>query len=120
MILVIPEVLRSKLGSDGAEALVDVINKAVDGAKGQINSLVEHSIEHKEQKLVERLSAMESRLIEKISQLDARVSQLDARVSQLEARFPQFEARILWKMVGLIASSTAITVAVLSLLIMMK
>lgn len=58
-ILVIPEVLRSKLGDEGARELVDLINKAASGIKENVS---EKAVERLERRLTETKADLEKQI----------------------------------------------------------
>ena len=56
-VIAIPKILQDKLTAEGAEALVDIINKADDRSKENITELVEERFE-------KRLAQVETRIIQ--------------------------------------------------------
>jgi len=56
IVIVLPKVLQDKLGPEGAEALIDILNKTEEQAQKDIIKLVEERFE-------KRLAQVETRLI---------------------------------------------------------
>lgn len=73
----IPKVLREKLGEDGADALLELINQANEGIKGDV---IEISSERFEKKLVEEISKLRVEFTEKLSLLDTKISNVQANL----------------------------------------
>lgn len=65
-VITIPKVLREKLGEDGADSLVELINKADAGVKEDVLVLVEEKFER-------RLAEELSKVNEKISETKAEI-----------------------------------------------
>ena len=63
-IVTVPKVLREKLGEDGADALVDLINVANDHTKADVLTFVEEKFER--------------RLSEEVAKLDVKISEVKA------------------------------------------
>ena len=55
-VIAIPKVLREKLGDEGSEALIEILNKSEDKSK-------EHIMEVAEEKFEKRLAKVKSRII---------------------------------------------------------
>lgn len=70
-IILLPEVLRNKLGDDGAQALVDVINSSISKANRAWN-----------ESATERL---ERRLTEVKSDLELKIAGLDSKMQSMRA-----------------------------------
>lgn len=70
-IILLPEVLRNKLGDDGAQALVDVINSSISKANRAWN-----------ESATERL---ERRLTEVKSDLELKIAGLDSKMHSMRA-----------------------------------
>jgi hypothetical protein len=63
-IITLPQILRDKLGDDGAQALVELLNQADGQTKVDVLTVVEEKFER--------------RLIEEISKLDIKISETKA------------------------------------------
>lgn len=70
-IILLPEVLRNKLGDDGAQALVDVINSSISKANRAWNESVT-------ERLGRRLTEVKSDLELKIAGLDSKMQSMRA------------------------------------------
>jgi len=70
MIVTIPEVLREKLGADGAEALAQLLNQSALGMQDATLSLAE---ERFERRLADELGKLELRLTERMASLETRL-----------------------------------------------
>ena len=55
-VIAIPKILRDKLGDEGSEALIDILNKSQDKSE-------EHILEVAEERFEKRLAQVESRII---------------------------------------------------------
>ncbi len=71
-IISIPKPLREKLGEKGADALVEIINKAQDNQKTDIIEFVEEKFEHR---LIEEISSLRAELKEGNSSLRAELKE---------------------------------------------
>jgi bifunctional DNA-binding transcriptional regulator/antitoxin component of YhaV-PrlF toxin-antitoxin module len=101
MVLVaVPKPLREKLGDEGTDALVTLINQSGNGYKIKIVDLVEGRFERRlseemvtlrqsmgglDRRMIEEASTLDRRITEEISKLDLRIteeiSKLDLRIS---------------------------------------
>lgn len=80
MIIDVPDVLREKLGSEGARALAELLNQL----GGQVRDTVITAAEERfERRLGEVTSALEMRLVERMASLETR---LNERMRKLESR----------------------------------
>ncbi|MGD8867426.1 MAG: hypothetical protein PVI01_07340 [Gemmatimonadales bacterium] len=80
MIIAVPDVLREKLGSEGARALAELLNQL----GGQVRDTVITAAEERfERRLGEVTSALEMRLVERMTSLETR---LNERMRKLESR----------------------------------
>ncbi len=70
MIVTIPEVLREKLGADGAEALAQLLNQSALSMRDATLSLAE---ERFERRLADELGKLELRLTERMAGLETRL-----------------------------------------------
>lgn len=112
MVLVaVPKPLREKLGEEGAEALVGLINQSGTGYKNDVMDLVEERFERRlhdematlDRRISEKISALDRRITEEVSKLDRRitpeVSRLDLRIteefSKLDVKISETKADLL-------------------------
>lgn len=69
-ILIVPEVLRSKLGDDGTKELVNLINQAARGLRENIGETaverIERRIAETKAEIMREITAVESRLVWKM------------------------------------------------------
>jgi hypothetical protein len=80
LIIAVPDVLREKLGSEGARALAELLNQL----GGQVRDTVITAAEERfERRLGEVTSALEMRLVERMTSLETR---LNERMRKLESR----------------------------------
>ena len=70
-IVMVPKVLREKLGEDGADALVGLINEANGQAKGDVLTFVEEKFERR---LSEELGKVSERITTESSKLNERLT----------------------------------------------
>ena len=75
-----PDVLREKLGAEGARALAELLNQLGGEVRDAAITVAE---ERFERRLVETTSALETRLVERMSALETR---LNERMRRLESR----------------------------------
>jgi hypothetical protein len=80
LIVTVPDVLREKLGAEGARALAELLNQLGGQVRDAAITVAE---ERFERRLVETTSALETRLVERMSALETR---LNERMSFLETR----------------------------------
>jgi len=76
----VPDVLREKLGAEGARALAELLNQLGGEVRDAAITVAE---ERFERQLVETTSALETRLVERMSALETR---LNERMRKLESR----------------------------------
>ncbi|GIX48086.1 MAG: hypothetical protein KatS3mg131_2297 [Candidatus Tectimicrobiota bacterium] len=74
-ILTVPRVLRDKLGEDGADALVALLNAATEQGKGETLTFVEEKFERR---LAETAASFERRLAEEVARLEVRIAEAKA------------------------------------------
>ena len=99
-IIHVPEVLREKLGPEGARALVDLLNEAGRATRDDMISLVEERFSRRlaEElgKVREELSALETRVNERISALEVRFAEgLATAKTAFERRIGSAQTRLL-------------------------
>jgi hypothetical protein len=88
LIIAIPEVLRDKLGPEGARALADLLNEASVQTRGDV---IEVAANRFERRLAEELAELRAELHSQIGSLRA---ELHSEVGGLRADMGAFEARI--------------------------
>lgn len=88
MIIAIPEVLRDKLGPEGARALADLLNEASVQTRGDV---VEIAVSRFERRLAEELGELRAELHSEVGSLRA---ELHSEIGGLRADMGAFEARI--------------------------
>ena len=76
-IIIIPKALRDKLGEDGAEALVSLINQSDEKTKEDVIAL---SAEKFEVMLSEEASKLDRRITEEVAKLDRRITEESAKL----------------------------------------
>jgi hypothetical protein len=85
-ILTVPKVLREKLGEEGTDALVELINQANGHTKTDVLGFVEEKFERR---LSEEVAKFERRLSEEVAKFDRRLSEevarLDVKISEVKA-----------------------------------
>ncbi|MDW7679434.1 MAG: hypothetical protein SCK70_02650 [bacterium] len=74
-VLTVEKPLREKLGDEGVDSLVRLINQSRDEQKRDI---IEFVVEKFERRLSEEIGSFEIRLSEKISNLDTKISSVKA------------------------------------------
>ncbi len=113
--IAVPEVLREKLGPEGAQALVELLNRTLGGHREDLASLLDSRFHALDARLDARFEAIDSRfeaidsrfeaIDSRLDRLDARLQSLESRVGRLESRFPaveeRFERRLAEGIVGL-------------------
>ncbi len=95
-IINVPKVLREKLGDDGVEALLELINLADEKMK---ENIIEIQTEKYERRLTEEISRLRS---EDLAKLDKRVTEVEAKLDKrinetevkLDKRITEVEARL--------------------------
>ncbi|MCS7312472.1 MAG: CCDC90 family protein [Acidobacteria bacterium] len=105
-VITVPKVLRDKLGEEGADALVELINAASDRTQADVLTFVEEKFERR---LSEEAAKFNSRLSEEIAKLDHRISEevarLDRRITEeaarLDRRITEEVARLEVRLAGL-------------------
>ena len=85
-VIAIPNVLRSKLGEDGTEAFIEIINKVQEGAKEVTLEIAE-------------------------SRFEKRLAQFEAKV---ECRLSEFKSDIIKWMIGISISQMVLILSIIS------
>ncbi len=79
-IINVPKVLREKLGDDGVEALLELINLADEKVK---ENIIEIQTEKYERRLTEEIAKLDKRITEEISRLRSEdLAKLDKRITE--------------------------------------
>lgn len=93
MIIDVPDVLREKLGSEGARALAELLNQL----GGQVRDTVITAAEERfERRLGEVTSALETRLVERMARLESRLNErMSALETRMNERMRKLESRLL-------------------------
>lgn len=81
-IITVPKVLRDKLGEEGADALVALINAADTQSKGDVLTFVEEKFERR---LSEEAAKFNSRLTEEVTKLNVKMTNLEAKILEVKA-----------------------------------
>ena len=89
-ILTVPKVLREKLGDEGVEALIALLNEAVrherDNLLGILAERFERRVTEEGKRLEVQMAEVEKRLDHRITEVEAR---LDNRITEVEVRLEQ-------------------------------
>ena len=97
-IIVVPKVLRDKLGEDGANALVELLNGSAQHARDDVLLFVE---ERFERRLSEEAAKIDVKIVETEAKLNARIVETEAK---LNTRIAQTEAKLEGKIAEVKAS----------------
>ncbi len=87
-IIVVPKVLRDKLGEDGANALVELLNGSAQHARDDVLLFVE---ERFERRLSEEAAKIDAKIVETEAKLNARIVETEAK---LNTRIVETEAKL--------------------------
>ncbi|MEO0276070.1 MAG: hypothetical protein ABIM60_04760 [candidate division WOR-3 bacterium] len=83
-IINVPKVLREKLGDDGVDALIELLNASNEGLKVD---LIELQTEKYERRLAEETAKLDKRITEEINRLRTEdIARLDKRITEETAR----------------------------------
>jgi hypothetical protein len=77
-VITVPRVLREKLGEDGADSLIELINKTDASVKEDVLVFVEEKFERR---LAEELGKVNERISEEIGKVNERISQEIGKVN---------------------------------------
>lgn len=102
-LVAVPEILRQKLGADGAEALVELLNETGRYVRDDIVTLAEQRFER-------RVADVEGRIAEVEGRLRADLGGLEARMTE---RVAVGETRLLRWIVGLSITQFSLLLGVL-------
>ncbi len=116
-IVTVPKVLREKLGEEGAEALVALLNKAAHHERNNLLGILEERFERRVteegNRMDRRITEVEARLEQRITEVEAKLKQqiveVEARLEQritevevrLDKRIAEVEARLGERMAGM-------------------
>ena len=78
-IITVPRVLREKLGDNGADSLVDLLNRVSDHTRDDVLIFVEEKFEHR---LSEEMVRVNQRITEEVSKVNQRITEEIAKVNQ--------------------------------------
>jgi len=78
-IITIPRVLREKLGDNGADSLVELLNRVSNHTRDDVLTFVEEKFEHH---LSEEIGKVNERITEEISKLDNRLTEEMGKVNE--------------------------------------
>lgn len=87
MIIAIPEVLRDKLGPDGARALAELLNEASVQTRGDV---VEIAVSRFERRLAEETGKLRAEIAALRAELHSEVGALRADMGAFEARITRW------------------------------
>ena len=95
MIVTIPEVLREKLGPEGARALADLLNEASVQTRGDV---IEMAASRFESRLAEEIGALRADFGVLRGEFDSKIGELrgviDSKIGDLHADRGKFEGRM--------------------------
>ena len=78
-IITIPRVLREKLGDNGADSLVELLNRVSNHTRDDVLTFVEEKFEHH---LSEEISKVNERIAEETNKLDNRLTEEMGKVNE--------------------------------------
>jgi len=81
-VITVPKVLREKLGEDGADSLIELINKADTGVKEDVLVFVEEKFERR---LAEELSKVNEKIAETNTTLSEKIAQTNVKIAETKA-----------------------------------
>ncbi|BBM68288.1 LA_3696 family protein [Rhodothermus marinus] len=92
-ILTIPKVLREKLGDDGVEALITLLNEAAHHERNNLLGILEERFERRvteegkrlDNRITEETAKLDHRITEEIAKLDSRITEETSRLKLLIA-----------------------------------
>ena len=142
-ILTVPKVLREKLGDEGVEALINLLNEAAHHERDNLLGILEERFARRvteegkrlelliaetekrlENRITEAVARLDSRITEEVSRLEQRITAVEARLEQritavearLEQRITAVEARLVRWMFIFWAGQIGVIVALFALL----
>jgi len=77
-IIAVPKILRDKLTDEGADALVQIIDKVEEQSQAGMMQMAEERFE-------KRVAQLEGKLEVRFGQMDARFAQLETKIAQSQA-----------------------------------
>lgn len=78
----VPKILREKLGEDGAQALVELINEANGYTKTETLTFVEQKFERR---LTEEAAKINERIGTEVAKVNERIGVLEVRIAETKA-----------------------------------
>jgi hypothetical protein len=81
-VITVPKVLREKLGEDGTDTLVELINLANQKVKEDV---IELSAEKFERRLTEEMAKVNQRITDEVANLRGEMAKLDNKISEAKA-----------------------------------
>ncbi|WP_397547588.1 LA_3696 family protein [Rhodothermus marinus] len=87
-ILTVPKVLREKLGDEGVEALIALLNEAAHYERNNLLGILE---ERFERRVTEESKRLDNRIAEEVARLDRRITE---EVKRLEVLLAETEKRL--------------------------
>jgi hypothetical protein len=84
----VPKVLREKLGEEGTEALIELLNGTAGQARTDVLTFVEEKFERR---LSEEATKLDVKISEEVSKLDVKISE---EVAKLETRITNEVAKL--------------------------
>ena len=105
-IVTVPKVLREKLGEEGAEALVALLNEAAHHERNNLLGILEERFERRvteegnriDRRITEEVAKLEQQITEVEAKLDRRITEVEARLGE---RITEVEARLGERMAGM-------------------
>ncbi|MDQ7039968.1 MAG: hypothetical protein Q9M35_03415 [Rhodothermus sp.] len=94
-IVTVPKVLREKLGEEGVEALVALLNEAAHHERNNLMGILE---ERFERRVTEEGNRMDRRVTEVEARLEQRITEVEAKLKQ---QIAEVEARLGERMAGM-------------------
>jgi len=97
-ILTVPKVLREKLGDEGVEALIALLNEAAHHERNNLLEIVEERFARRvaetekrlDNRITEEVARLEQRITEEVARLEQRISaveaKFDSRIAEVEAK----------------------------------
>jgi citrate lyase gamma subunit len=99
MLITVPRALRERLGDEGSDALVALINEASDGIRTDVIALVEERfgrlLAEELAKVRQEIAALETRVAERFADHEAKMAALESRLEAKLARgFAELETKM--------------------------
>jgi len=89
-IIAVPRVLREKLGEDGVDSLIDLLNKVRDRTRDDVLTFVEEKFERRlsdevakiNQRITDEVAKINQRLSEEVTKINQRITDEVAKINQ--------------------------------------